>query len=379
MKQVLAVLLLSALSSQAGLVFFELSPPGKDTAVGLSPSNEVPVVTNSTGSGGPISGGVVFDSASQVLQAAIGYGSAAGFTDLSGPAIAMHIHGPAAPGQAAPPIVDLMPFNFSAANPTNGGIIFGNIAFPTNSISNLLAGLTYVNVHTALNPEGEIRAQLVPLSNSPPQLICPGDATVECATTVTYTAHVFDPEGDAVTVVWSVNGVALQTNSVAAQNPPTVLPVIFTGSLPLGTNVLTVTATDTATNTVSCSATITVVDTIPPVITSASASPNVLWPPNHKFVPIAVRATVTDACGPTTWKIVSVSSNEPGNGTGDGNTSPDWVITGAHTVKLRAERSGNDSGRVYSIAIQATDAAGNLSSESVVNVNVPHDRGHGKK
>src|SRR4051812_44976195 len=160
MKRVLAFLFLSVLSSQAGLVYFDLSPSGKDSAVGLSPSNEVPVVTNSIGSGGPISGGVVFDSGSQVLQIAIGYGAAAGFTNLTGAATAMHIQGPAATGETATVIVDLLPFSFSAANPTNGGIIFGNIVFPTNSVSNLLAGLTYVNVHTALNPDGEIRAQL---------------------------------------------------------------------------------------------------------------------------------------------------------------------------------------------------------------------------
>jgi hypothetical protein len=272
-----------------------------------------------------------------------------------------------------------LPFNFSAADPTNGGIIFGNIAFPTNSVSNLLAGLTYVNIHTALNPDGEIRAQLVPLSNSPPQIVCPTNGTVECGASATFTAQVFDQEGDALTVVWDVNGVPFETNSVPAQSPAAMVPVSLSSALPLGTNVLTITATDSASNSVTCSATITVVDTIPPVIASESAQPNVLWPPNHKFVPVMVRATVTDACGPTTWKIVSVSSNEADNGKGGGNTSPDWMITGAHTVKLRAERSGNGSGRIYSITIQAMDAAGNVSAEAVVHVTVPHDQGHGKK
>jgi hypothetical protein len=314
-----------------------------------------------------------------VLQVAIGYGSAAGFTDLTGPSTGMQIYGPAAPGQIAPPILDLLPHNFSTANPTNGGVIFGNLAFPTNSVSNLLAGLTYVNISTALNTNGEIRGQIVPLSNAPPQLACPTDATAECGSNITCTAQVLDPEGDAVTVVWNVNGSPAQTNSIAGQNPPATVPVTFTGSLALGTNLLSLVATDTSSNTTTCSLTVTVVDTTPPIITSVSANPDVLWPPDHKLVPVTVHAVATDACGPASWKIVSVMSNEPAIGKGDGKTSPDWLITGPHTVSLRAERSGKGSGRIYSIYIQAADAAGNLSSKSVVQVTVPHSQGKGKK
>jgi hypothetical protein len=273
----------------------------------------------------------------------------------------------------------LLPHNFSAANPTNGGIIFGNLAFPTNSVSNLLAGLTYVNISTALNTNGELRGQIVPLSNAPPQLACPADATIECGSNMTYTAQVLDPEGDAVTVIWSVNNSPVQTNNVAGQNPPATVPVIFSSSMPLGTNLLTLLATDTSSNTSTCTTTITVVDTTPPVITSLSASPDVLWPPDHKVVPVNVHAVVSDACGATSWKVVSVTSNEPVTGKGEANTSPDWLITGPHTVSLRAERSSKGSGRVYSIYVQAADAAGNLSSRSFVQVTVPHSQGKGKK
>jgi hypothetical protein len=70
--------------------------------------------------------------------------------------------------------------------------------------------------------------------------------------------------------------------------------------------------------------------------------------------------------------ITSVQSNEPVNGLGDGDTAPDWQITGNHTVSLRAERSGKGSGRIYTITIQATDAAGNMSTPQTVTVKVPH-------
>src|SRR6185369_3464427 len=83
-----------------------------------------------------------------------------------------------------------------------------------------------------------------------------------------------------------------------------------------------------------------VADTTPPTITEVTTAPNVLWPPNHKMVGVTVNVTVADLCGPAVCQIATVSSNEPVNGPGDGNSTPDWQITGAQTVNLRAERSG---------------------------------------
>jgi hypothetical protein len=379
MKTSFVLLLAASLTSQASLIHFELSPPGTDVAVGLSPSNQVPAVTNSTGSGDTVSGGIVFNTDSNTLQFAIGYGSADGFTDLTGPPVGMHIHGPAPAGQNAGILIDLGPYNFPAPNPTNGGVIIGQLVVPSDLVSNLLAGLNYINIHTALNPNGEIRGQLIVavVTNSPPTVSCPTNATAECGTPAQVSVVVSDPEGDALTVVWTVNGSVVQTSTVPASRPPAMGSVSFMASLPLGTNIVAVTVTDTATNSASCSTTITVVDTTPPVIQPVKATPNVLWPPNHKMVDICVQAQATDTCSHTTWKITKVTSNEPVNGLGDGDTAPDWQITGDHKVKLRAERSGKGKGRIYTITIQATDASGNLSMPATVTVSVPHDQGKG--
>jgi hypothetical protein len=187
--------------------------------------------------------------------------------------------------------------------------------------------------------------------------------------------QVADPLGNAMTIVWSLKGFPVQTNQIPASHPPVATNVVLTAGLPLGTNLIEVVVTDSADYTASCSTTVTVVDTTAPVITGVSASPNSLWPPNHKMINITLKVTVTEACGPTTWHIVSVQSNEPVNGLGDGNTSPDWQISGDHKLCLRAERSGTGSGRVYTITLQAGDASGNLSTPKTVTVTVPKSMG----
>jgi hypothetical protein len=120
-------------------------------------------------------------------------------------------------------------------------------------------------------------------------------------------------------------------------------------------------------------------DITAPTITSLSASPNVLWPPNHKMVRVDLAAAADDACaadGAITWRVVSVSSSEPADWLGDGHFQPDWQVTGSTppmTVLLRAERSGLLGGRTYTITVTATDAANNVAT-SATTVFVPHDQ-----
>lgn len=73
------------------------------------------------------------------------------YSGLTGPATAAHIHGPAATGANAPVAV---PFA-SAATPISGASILTQ-----EQVDALVAGKTYVNVHTAANPGGEIRGQI---------------------------------------------------------------------------------------------------------------------------------------------------------------------------------------------------------------------------
>ena len=88
--------------------------------------------------------------------------------------------------------------------------------------------------------------------------------------------------------------------------------------------------------------------------------------------PVTVAANAVDTCDPApACQIVSVESNEPIDGLGDGDTAPDWEITGDMSVSLRSERSGTGDGREYTITVQCTGASGNTNAADTI-VFVPH-------
>ena len=142
-------------------------------------------------------------------------------------------------------------------------------------------------------------------------------------------------------------------------------------AFPVGTTTVTCTATDSAGRQTSCAFQVTVSDTQPPVLGAAAVDKPVLRPPNHKMVPVTVSYSVADNCGAPTVCALSVTSNEPVNVSGDGNTSTDWQVVDAHHVLLRAERSGKGNGRIYTVGVTCSDAQGNASHGDVT-VQVPH-------
>jgi hypothetical protein len=74
------------------------------------------------------------------------------YKKLSGDAVAAHFHGPADPGANAD--VEL-PITVSKSP------IKGEATLTDAQASDLAAGKWYVNIHTAANPNGEIRGQVV--------------------------------------------------------------------------------------------------------------------------------------------------------------------------------------------------------------------------
>jgi hypothetical protein len=184
----------------------------------------------------------------------------------------------------------------------------------------------------------------------PPTLDLPADFTVEAT----------GPGGAIVTYT-----VSTSPGATVACVPPSG------ATFPLGTTTVQCTATNSFNLTTTGAFSVTVADRTPPAVTSIAASPSNLWPPNHKMVAVRIAVTAQDAvdAAPVS-KIVTVTSNQPINGPGDGNTAPDWEITGPLTLNLRAERASG-ANRLYRIEVVTTDFSGNSTTSTVV-VSVAH-------
>ena len=226
------------------------------------------------------------------------------------------------------------------------------------------------------------------VGNSPPEVGCSGAGTYQLGVdTVQLDATVSDFDGDLVFFVWSENALVLASGSqaTAAGGAPVALPTTALptgtgpGELGPGTHTLTVSVDDGTNAAVTCEAVVEVVDTEAPTLAPVS-DVSILWPPNHKLVSVTIQANASDSSGGPVTLSATVTSSEDALKDGSGQTQPDFtdpVIdqqTGTITLQLRAERSGKGPGRVYSIAITATDGAGNQST-SVVEVIAPHDKG----
>jgi predicted extracellular nuclease len=118
-----------------------------------------------------------------------------------------------------------------------------------------------------------------------------------------------------------------------------------------------------------------VCESVAPTVDELSVTPSVLWPANHKYVDIEATVLVSDNIDTNpTITLLSVTSNEPDNGKGDGNTVNDIVIEDDFNFMLRAERSGSGNGRIYTIDYLVTDSCGNTAT-ATTEVTVPHSRG----
>ena len=204
------------------------------------------------------------------------------------------------------------------------------------------------------------------IDTTPPTIGCPAGITVEC------TSHSGTPAIDPAIAAF----LAGATASDICDPSPTLTndaPLVF----PKGETVVRFTATDHDLNATQCTATVRVVDTTPPLI-SVTLDRDVLWPPNHKLIPIHATVLVSDICDPApTFDLTSITSNEPINGLGDGDTDPDWTAaafgSADDSFNLRSERSGRGTGRKYSITFTAHDQDGNTAT-TTVSVRVPKNQ-----
>lgn len=110
-----------------------------------------------------------------------------------------------------------------------------------------------------------------------------------------------------------------------------------------------------------------------PLCAAAVAQPAALWPPNHQMVGVAIEGIVDPDGDPVVLRVTEVASDEAVDAPGSGNTAPDVQLD---PLAVRAERSGQGDGRIYTIAFVADDHRGG-TCRGVVTVCVPHDQGQG--
>lgn len=117
-------------------------------------------------------------------------------------------------------------------------------------------------------------------------------------------------------------------------------------------------------------------DNTPPII-DIELSPSLIWPPNHKMRTISANVTVQDNCPVAGFTLLSVESDEPDEGTGDGDFPNDIqgvkAFTNDTTFQVRAERMGNGDGRTYTVTYEVEDGSEN-TSEGSATVEVPHSQ-----
>src|SRR4051794_26480761 len=136
-KMMLATLALGAAVAFAGPAFADKM---KATLDGKS---EVPPNTSAATGTADLD----YDAASKKLTWKVTY------SGLSGPATAAHFHGPAAAGANAGVKVPI-------ANPATSPVE-GSATLTDEQAADLMGGKYYINIHTAANPGGEIRGQVM--------------------------------------------------------------------------------------------------------------------------------------------------------------------------------------------------------------------------
>ena len=107
---------------------------------------------------------VDYDSETNVLNYTVTY------SGLTGDPTAAHFHGPAAPGENAPPTV---PVEGALASP-----ISGTATLTDSQEAELLGGMWYFNLHTAQYPDGELRGQVLQVGSSGDVSTLPADSSM---------------------------------------------------------------------------------------------------------------------------------------------------------------------------------------------------------
>ena len=102
--------------------------------------------------------------------------------NLGGTELVAHFHGPAAPGQAAAILHNISPSPSPLGSPKNGCVTLSG-----QEQKDLKKGLLYINIHSSIAPNGEIRGQVLPVKGVRYTKVPPSTSTTTTTTPTTST------------------------------------------------------------------------------------------------------------------------------------------------------------------------------------------------
>ncbi|HZN01994.1 MAG TPA: hypothetical protein VFD06_00255, partial [Candidatus Polarisedimenticolia bacterium] len=260
------------------------------------------------------------------------------------------------------PAFDQVPLNLGGTPAPDGGTFRGGFSAggvqPHLPIS--IARVGSDGERFAVSIEGTSQgAQILTLFDLRPDGVLPiaaagSDLVVECAgplgTLVTLDGSgSADPAQGALSYAWS-------TPFGTATGPsPTVV-------LPLGAWTVFLKVTNEQGLSSQDSVTVAVRDTIAPSVT-VRALPDLLWPPDGRFVPIQLALTIQDACEPELplqARLVAVTVDGSTRSAASRDVAGADYGTDDRTILVRAKRSGRGGGRAYTALYQVRDRSGNV-------------------
>jgi hypothetical protein len=217
----------------------------------------------------------------------------------------------------------------------------GSVSF-THTFSSLAGGGPYTvdALATAASGCPARWSFQVTVIDNPPSITCPGTITAECTS----------PSGAAVTYAATATDDCSTTPTIAYAPP--------SGStFPIGTTLVTATATDDSGQTDRCTFNVTVQDTTPPFV-SATARRLMLFMPRNGLIDIVLQYSAFDTCDASPTNTVTVYSDQPDTGP---PYTPDAVWNAANQLEIRAEvdLTSPAPGRVFLIVVESTDASTN--------------------
>lgn len=203
-------------------------------------------------------------------------------------------------------------------------------------VSNILPPLTNAALSKATN---------APATNTAPIVRCTAPQILPCVTAegteLTFTAHVEDADGNALSVIWHVDGKDRYTQQVAAGGPPTSAEVTYSYALTQGDHVVKVTALDGALS-ATCEMALTVqTDTEEPVIVCPQ-NITVRPDPGSCFATVTFTPRATDNC-----PDVVVTADPP-----SGSAFP---IGTTEVTCTATDTAGNSSHCLFTVTVQVTN------------------------